>query len=426
MRKKIITITITAALILGITACGTDTADTETKSTSNAAKNEFESKTTELDKTTDKTEADTQTSTESNQEETESDTNTDTATATEPDTSQTQQNTESEIKNTDETEKPITSSNGHSQAADNKNNSQQQNSPGNTSSNSSGSTPSNVPETKPNADMLKAQNELNEANQNLKAAQQAAENARIEADSANNAMLKAENAFNEAIKDGSLGYFEYVNADSAINALKNSKYASLTKIGEMDDATSLVNMKNSIQWMKECNSLRAKHNLPALNVTDELMACAQADANYSDTETAHALQFNIGENCAWNYGSNPFTQWYDGEKDEAERTGEYNNNTGHYFNIINSSFGITGFAICTRGTVMGWNTYVQTFNWDLGTDTVFSVDEYEKRFMEYYNKVVGSTETDYLAAVEAYNTAQSKLYEAENNVNNAEYEVKIK
>ena len=54
-----------------------------------------------------------------------------------------------------------------------------------------------------------------------------------------------------------------------------------------------------------------------------MMATVIADANFSDTKTEHAQQFSVGENVAWNYGSDPFKQWVDQEKavfDQAAAT----------------------------------------------------------------------------------------------------------
>ncbi|MBR2521555.1 MAG: leucine-rich repeat protein, partial [Coriobacteriales bacterium] len=248
-------------------------------------------------------------------------------------------------------------------------------------------------------------------------------------DSAMSARDAAQQAYYDALDQaadqvdkGSFGFFEYVGATDALDALNNSTYAYLTQQGDESDATSLENMRASIQWMRACNSIRSSLGLGELTVTDELMAKAQADANYSDTELSHARQFNVGENLAWNYGSNPFIQWYDNEKvyfDNAwasitggsasdapvgaEAKSWYdshesevnaylenaypNKSVGHYMNVINSSYGTTGFAICTRGSMSNWNTYGQVFNFN--SSDGMSVDEYEQRFLAYYDLVCG-------------------------------------
>lgn len=85
--------------------------------------------------------------------------------------------------------------------------------------------------------------------------------------------------------------------------------------GDPNDATSLDNMLASIQWLKRCNELRAEQGLPALQVNYTLTAIAMVNANYSsDYVNSHSKQFNVGENLAWNRGTDPFIQWYDREK----------------------------------------------------------------------------------------------------------------
>lgn len=252
------------------------------------------------------------------------------------------------------------------------------------------------------AELVKVQQSESEANSAYQAAldlveeKQKAQNAadavlnaaQSEKDNADQAVLAAQAALDEArqafldaqaaYSSGAFGFFEYVGATDALDALNKSQYASYTKKGDAKDATSLDNMRKTIQYMKECNELRAAHGLPLLTVTYTLMAMAQADANYSDTIEEHAKQFPVGENVAWNYGTDPFTQWYDKEKAKYEQTGN-RNEAGHYFNIIEPSYTTTGFAVTTRGSMNGWTTYAQVFSVGAG----MTVDEYAARFNEY-------------------------------------------
>ena len=207
---------------------------------------------------------------------------------------------------------------------------------------------------------------------------------------------------------GSFGFFEYYGATSALNALNNSTYADKTQKGDADDATSLESMRESLTWMRKLNEIRSGLGLGELAVTDYLMACAQADANYSDTEEGHAFQFtDIGENVAWNYESDPFAQWYDEEKalyDEGARDFAV---VGHYLNCIDPDFTVTGFAICTRGTMDGWITYDQTFA-NSGSPS-FTLDEYENRIDTYVD-----------AMEEAIPSAEKKVTDAEAALSEAE------
>ena len=145
------------------------------------------------------------------------------------------------------------------------------------------------------------------------------------------------------------------------------------------------------------------------------MAMAQSNANWSDSHVAHADQtggnFNVGENLAWNYGTDPFVQWYNREKEvytgkDLDGNGIIGDGTskttGHYTNIVDATFKSTGFAICKRGSMNRWTTFGQTFSWESynGEDT-YTVDEYETRFMEYYDSVKGAPERAVSAAKSA-------------------------
>ena len=76
-------------------------------------------------------------------------------------------------------------------------------------------------------------------------------------------------------------------------------------------------------------------------ITDDLMAMAEADTNWSSQHLGHAQQFNVGENLSWGY-KDPFDGWYTEEK--AEYDSGNIAGAGHYLNIINSSYKYTGFA----------------------------------------------------------------------------------
>lgn len=189
---------------------------------------------------------------------------------------------------------------------------------------------------------------------------------------------------------GSLGFFESVGAKTAVNTLKTCTYSSYIRTAAkgasekdiLDDATALDHMADSFSHMKYLNNLRKSLGLSELRVTDTLMACAQADADYSDRHIGHAEQFPVAENVAWNYGSNPYFQWYDEEKKIYDAgTGDFSR-VGHYLNCINREYEITGYGICSRGSTNGWITFDQVFAFDTG-ETSYTVDQYEARFRKY-------------------------------------------
>lgn len=180
---------------------------------------------------------------------------------------------------------------------------------------------------------------------------------------------------------GSLGFFQTVGATEAAAILQdNTDISSYTHIGAAKDATSLENMKKAIDFIDECNTLRAKHGLSALKVTDTMMAVSQVQCNASASTMNHTQEYNVGENLAWGY-RDPFNGWYTEEKkeyDAGSRSG-----VGHYLNIINSDYAVTGFAMNQYGSY--GVTHEQSFHWG-SSDTAYTVDEYRTRFMEYYNQ----------------------------------------
>ena len=114
------------------------------------------------------------------------------------------------------------------------------------------------------------------------------------------------------------------------------------------------------------------------------MAIAEYDTNASAYAMDHIGVFNVGENLAWGPSFwDPFDGWYTQEKADFDQ-GNYAN-VGHYLNIIDDSYTITGFAVNQKSAY--GNTYGQVFSgMELESDC-FSVDDYCGFFMLYYNAV---------------------------------------
>ena len=163
---------------------------------------------------------------------------------------------------------------------------------------------------------------------------------------------------------GTAGYFKHKRATGAYNILTDSEYGDKTlgsvQLGQSGDATSMDKMLETLQWLDECNRIRMAEGKRELQVSDTLMAMAQADADWSrDNNNAHARVFPIGENLIWTSptsGYNPFDYWYTEEKgNKVKGEGE----TGHYENVINGNYAFTGFAISNASD--GMITMAQTF-----------------------------------------------------------------
>lgn len=250
------------------------------------------------------------------------------------------------------------------------------------------------------------------ADASVTAAQQKVDEAQAKLDSAD-----------AQLKQGAIGFFKAMGADSAIEIIQNCTYKDYTEVGNSLDATSLDNMLAAIPYMKSINEYRKSVGLSELQVTYKLIAAAIANANYSDVKFGHSMQFDTSENLAWNYGTDPKPQWVDQEKaffDQAVKelygvTGligkdavdfykshsgiesyvnqhfkvaGYPATVGHYLNVISPEIGYMGMAVCSKGTMNGWKTdSFDTANlgwagsgWNMNP---MSVDEYEQKLTSY-------------------------------------------
>ena len=198
---------------------------------------------------------------------------------------------------------------------------------------------------------------------------------------------------------GSVGFFESVGAKNALNELNTCKYSSYIRTADkgasekdiLADATALDHMADSFSHMEYMNHLRKSLGLSELRITDTMMARAQADADYSDRNIGHAEQFPVAENVAWNGGSNPYYQWYDNEKKIYDAGTRDFSRVGHYLNCINPEYEVTGYGICSRGSLNGWITFAQVFGFDTG-EASYTVEQYEARFRHYAGSMIDTVE----------------------------------
>lgn len=260
-------------------------------------------------------------------------------------------------------------------------------------------------------------------------------NAKAAKDTADAAVTAAQQKVDEAqakldsadaqLKQGAIGFFRAMGADSAIEIIQNCTYKDYTEVGNSLDATSLDNMLAAIPYMKSINEYRKSVGLSELQVTYKLIAAAIVNANYSDVKFGHSMQFDTSENLAWNYGTDPKPQWVDQEKaffDQAVqelygvtgligkdavdfykshsgiesyvnqhfKVAGYPATVGHYLHVISPEIGYMGMAVCSKGTMNGWKTdSFDTANlgwagsgWNMNP---ISVDEYEQKLTSYIN-----------------------------------------
>ncbi len=224
---------------------------------------------------------------------------------------------------------------------------------------------------------------------------------------AQDALAEAQDALDAAAEKydaGAFAFFEDVGATSALNVLNTAKYSSYTEKGSGKDATSFSNMLASIDFIRECNDLRKSEGCSELKVSYYMMAIAMSDTNASAYTMGHTQQYSVGENLAWGY-KDPFEGWYTEEKAEYEAGDTNFSSTGHYQNIVNNSYTITGFAMNQYGSY--GVTHGQVFQYS--SDGAMSVDAYEKELTAY----IASLDQDVLT---------EKVFEAEAALDDAEEE----
>lgn len=168
-----------------------------------------------------------------------------------------------------------------------------------------------------------------------------------------------------------------------------------------EDPTSIANLKQALAYLEQCNQIRKGENLSDLRVATDMMAEAEACANWSSVDAQHHGTF---ENLAW--GTDPYRLWYTEEKQNvAKGSGE----TGHYKNLVNSEVLVTGYGYNSGSTCSA-----QEFA--LGPlDDTYTVSEYEAKLDEYLAFVETAAADKKSALTDAQATladAQAKQTEA--------------
>ena len=219
------------------------------------------------------------------------------------------------------------------------------------------------------------------------------------------------------IQKGSLGFFESMGYDDAVEIINEGihKHGS-TNLGDPDDATSLENMKATLEFIKECNALRQQNGLNELLVSGKLMAIAQVQLNHTNSMEVptHSGLYEVGENLSWGYGDNkfgsPFNGWYTDEKviyenavaenpelgnlssfELQQKYPELYHKVGHYLNIIDSDYIGTGFAL--SGNPKDYSSsHGQVFSYKNSpvNGTLMSVDDFFAAFDEYYSNLMNA------------------------------------
>ena len=230
-------------------------------------------------------------------------------------------------------------------------------------------------------DLEDLQKKVDEANAAVTAREADVKNAEAALESAKAARETPGRAFINEKAGASLSVEILTNLYKKNNALK--QYATTDTYSKtLASALTPENLKKAADFVDECNELRAKHGLSPLKINYRLMCFSATSTAVSSQVIAHAVieqfyadafpslknvLFYPGENLAWGH-SDPFDGWYTEEKakfDQYVASGKYpglkdmsldevyeeypelSPEIGHYLNIIDDSYTVTGFASST-------------------------------------------------------------------------------
>lgn len=213
-------------------------------------------------------------------------------------------------------------------------------------------------------------------------------------------------------KDAQKAYDIITAKDGSLQDGRNSHidYSSFTKLGEAKDATGLENMKYAVDRLGDVNSYRERENkeenthLSPLKVNSTLMAISQWQTNARTKVLGHSGAYDVGENLAWG-SQNPFEEWYVKEKEKAKAGAT--SGIGHYKAIVNPGFEAMGYSFApvsfdtgilpfVFGQVFAGpgtqenNTIYNRYGLQHIEDELYTVEEYQKLFNEYYDGLMSA------------------------------------
>lgn len=171
---------------------------------------------------------------------------------------------------------------------------------------------------------------------------------------------------------GSLGFLISQNDWKGAAVLAAGLANGDVRLFDSSDPMTLEHFMQALDYIDTCNQLRARHKLPALKVSLTLMAISAVQTGYARGAVNHSQYYPVGENLAWGQipgaplgKGNPFDAWYTWEKALYEKSGD-KAAAGHYFNIIDESYTMTGFSVASTSRTGYGPVFGQVFSsWDV-------------------------------------------------------------
>lgn len=241
---------------------------------------------------------------------------------------------------------------------------------------------------------------------------------------------------------------------------------------------SLSDLKEALNYIKMCNQIRAYEGVAPLKVSYYLLAVSAIQNEFTSVKWGHSEIYPFAENI---YGSsrdynstdfldqngnldvayldklgrnqnldefntqrqNPFYGWWIKEKVKYEQT-KNKDDAGHYFNIIDENYTLTGFSHNNQLHNSGYYTWGQVFAEGLVADkldgsgqvsiTGQSVDEFEKTLNAWILKKangvqieqnkVDAAKAEVEKAINALNDNKQKISTKQTEINNYKDNVK--
>ena len=235
---------------------------------------------------------------------------------------------------------------------------------------------------------------------------------------------------------------------------------------------SLSDLQEALNYIKMCNQIRAYEGSAPLKVSYYLMVVSAIQNEYTSVKWGHSQIYPVAENI---YGSsrdynstdfldqngnldvayldklgrnqnldvfntqrqNPFYGWWIEEKVKYEETND-KNVAGHYFNIINKNYTLTGFSHNNQLHNSGYYTWGQVFSGSLFADkldgsgqvkiTGQSVEDFENTLNAWILKKangvqieqnrVDAAKTEVEKATNALNDNKQKISTKQTEINN--------
>lgn len=161
-------------------------------------------------------------------------------------------------------------------------------------------------------------------------------------------------------------------------------------LGSLDDPNDTITLPHfwmALDYIDQCNQIRASEGLTALGVTYSLMAISMVQADASSSLEDHTGLFSVGENLSWGQipgvplgqFMNPFYGWYTLEKPS---------NGGHYQNIVNKDYTVTGFAVGTNNRTGYRSVFGQVFQYSPNGEPVYTTDQIRAQLQQYAQNAV--------------------------------------